>query len=327
MKALISHDTALAYWRLHFPLDSSLGDPALFSEAEAFASRKEDVLGSVPEFILDPDRPADILVPNANFRRGSARVAPHVWSSSYPDGSFYKIGEAYVSSPEFLFLQMASQLSIVQLAALGCELCGTYVLLPQGVKHPGSLDELPKRASSLSSLEALTAFVRAAKGSRGKSKALRALNYVVDGSRSPMETMTCLLLCLSPMLGGYGLPLPKMNEVIELDEEGRKIARRRHCEGDLCWRAGKLDIEYHGEVHVGKLQMKSDVGRTLGIEHMDWKVITVTSPQVLDIDQFEVVAKEAAKRLGRRLHPRIVGRTLARQIAHDDLSDWMGLPR
>ena len=90
---------------------------------------------------------------------------------------------------------------------------------------------------------------------------------------------------------------------------------------------GELDIEYHGEVHVGKSQMKSDVGRALGIEHMDWKVITVTSPQVLDIDQFEVVAKEAAKRFGRRLHPRIMGRTPARQIAHDDLSDWMGLSR
>ena len=43
--------------------------------------------------------------------------------------------------------------------------------------------------------------------------------------------------------------------------------------------------------------MKSDVGRELGIEHMGWRVITVTSSQVLDLARFEVVAKEAAARL------------------------------
>ena len=138
-----------------------------------------------------------------------------------------------------------------------------------------------------------------------------------------METMTYMLLCLPAMMGGYGLPKPELNATIPLDEEARTIARRRHCEGDLCWPGVQLDIEYHGEVHVGAAQMKSDVGRELGIEHMGWRVITVTSPQVFDADQFEVVAKEAAAKIGKRLRKSVLESALQRGALRNELEQWM----
>ena len=140
-----------------------------------------------------------------------------------------------------------------------------------------------------------------------------------------METMTYMLLCLPVALGGYGLPKPEMNLAIPLDEEGRAIARRSHCEGDLCWPNAHppLDIEYHGEVHVGSAQMKSDVGRELGIEHMGWRVMTVTSPQVFDEVQFEVVAKEAAAAIGKRLRPAVFEAVLQRNTLRYELDRWM----
>ena len=138
-----------------------------------------------------------------------------------------------------------------------------------------------------------------------------------------METMAYMLLCLPVMLGGYGLPKPQMNAEIPLDDEARIIAHRRRCEGDLCWSDAKLDIEYHGEVHVGAAQMKSDVGRELGIEHMGWKVITITSPQVLDATQFETVAKEAAARLRKRLRPSVFEAAAQRNALHYELNQWM----
>ena len=138
-----------------------------------------------------------------------------------------------------------------------------------------------------------------------------------------METMVYMLLCLPVMLGGYGLPKPQMNAVITLDDEARLIAHRRWCEGDLCWPDAKLDIEYHGEVHVGATQMKSDVGRELGIEHMGWKVITITSPQVLDASQFETVAKETAARLRKRLRPSVFEATAQRSALRYELNQWM----
>ena len=323
MKAFSSHATALAYWRQHFPLDSELGRPARMSKAEDYAFRKEDVLECVTETFAIPGKPIDILVFSAEERRLSKQVACHVWGVAIPPRAFYRVGQMYVSSPEFVFLQMAPQLSVAQLVALGCELCGTYVLLPQGATHASSLDEHPTRLAPLTNIDKLSAFVERAKGARGRAKAIRALRYVIEGSRSPMETMVYLLLCLPPKLGGYGFPKPVMNESIELDDEGRAIANRRFCEGDLCWRDGMLDIEYHGDVHVGAANMKSDVGRELGIEHMKWRVITVTSPQVFDIDQFETVAKEAAVRIGKRLFGRVLGRIPARQALHEELSSWM----
>lgn len=323
MRAFLSHETALAYWREHFPLDSEPGRPARISVAQEYAHTREDVVDCVPEWYAIPGKPIDILVFDQSLRRQSKGIAAHLWSSKAPLGSFYRDGHVYVCSPELVFLQMAPKLTIVQLIALGCELCGTYILIPKGRTHPGAIDEYPTRNAPLTNTQKLFDYLSRAEGARGRTKALRAARYVVDGSRSPMETMTYMSLCLPPMLGGYGLPKPTMNAWISLDDEGASIAHRWHCEGDLCWPEEKLDVEYHGEVHVGAGKMKDDVGRILGIEHMKYRVITVTSSQVFDITQFEVVANEVAAHLGRRLHPRILGYTQARQALHDELSQWM----
>lgn len=319
----LSHDTALAYWRGHFPLDSELDLAVLIGDIGNCTSRSADVTGSVPEEFVIPDRPIDVLTFSKGDRRASNNVTCHTWGTKPPPRAFYRARGICVSSPEFVFLQMASKLTIAQLIALGCELCGTYVLLPEGVTHPGSLDAMPTRLYPLTNAARITAFIESVGKANGKATAKRAAKYLVDGSRSPMETMVYMLLCLPPMLGGYGLPKPQMNAAIPLDDEARLIAQRRHCEGDICWPDAKLDIEYHGEVHVGAAQMKSDVGRELGIEHMGWRVITVTSPQVLNADRFEVVAKEAASHLGKRLRPQVINAIAPRNALRYDLGQWM----
>ena len=323
MRAFISHDTALSYWRVHFPLDSELGRPARISWSQEYAYRKEDVLACVPEWYREEGKPVDLLVFDPALRRQSKQVISRLWGTKAPTGAFYRDGDIFVSAPEFVFLQMASRLTLVQLIALGCELCGTYVLLPKGRTHPGAIDENPRRVAPLTNIDRIQAFLDKAADAKGRTLARRALQYVAEGSRSPMETMTYLLLCLPPKLGGYGFPRPVINAHIALDEEARAIAHRSYCEGDICWETGRLNIEYHGEVHVGAQQMKGDVGRTLGIEHMGFRVITVTSSQVLDITSFEVVAKEAAKHLGKRLYSNVLSGTAARQTLHDELEDWM----
>ena len=325
MKTYLSHYSALDYWREHFPLDSELGLPARVTGTEKCSSRKSDVIGSIPEEFIHSERPVDVLVFNEGERRRSKDVRCHVWKTIVPEGAFYRARGEFVSSPEFTFVQMATELSIEQLVALGCELCGTYVLLPKNVRHPSALDEMPKRTSPLTSTSKIAEFLENVGKVNGKAKAERALKYVVDGSRSPMETMVYMLLCLPVKLGGYGLPKPEMNATIELDDEARDIARRHHCEGDLCWPKARppLDIEYHGEVHVGVEQMKSDVGRELGIEHMGWCVMTVTSSQVFDEIRFEVVVTNAAAAIGRRLRSSVFEATQQRASLRYELHKWM----
>ena len=322
MNVFLSHKTALMYWRCHFSFDSELGAPARVSGTEDCTSCKSDVIGSVPEDYTTPGTPIDVLVFDDRKRRRSSDVSCHAWQTSLPTNAFYRTRGLYVSSPEFVFLQMASILPIEQLIALGCELCGQYVLLQNDTKHPGPVDGMPKRITPLTSARRISSFLEECGKATGKTRAKRAIKYVVDGSRSPMETMTYMLLCLPAMLGGYGLPKPEMNATIELNDEARAIAQRRHCEGDLCWPNAKLDIEYHGEVHVGAAQMKSDVGRQLGIEHMGWRVITVTSPQVLDAAQFETVAKETARCLRKRLRHPTLESTMRHSALQYELERW-----
>jgi hypothetical protein len=182
---------------------------------------------------------------------------------------------------------------------------------------------MPKRLTPLTSIARISTFLASVGRASGKVKAMRALKYLVEGSRSPMETMVYMLLCLPVMEGGYGLPKPEMNADIPLNSEARIIAQRQHCQGDLCWPYHKLDIEYHGEVHVGATQMKSDVGRELGIEHMGWRVMTVTSPQVFDANRFETVAVDAAAVVGKRLRPAAFEATPQRMTLRHELHRWM----
>lgn len=327
MRLFISHETALTYWREHFPLDSELGRPTKVSAAESQAFQKADILALMPESWIVPDRPVDVLLFNQEARRRSQKVSSHLWSLPLPDGAFYRDGDVCVSSPEFTFLQMASRLSIIQLIALGCELCGTYVQVPRNRQHPGAIDDFPKRVVPLTNIEKLEAFVAASEGAQGVRKARRALRYIAEGARSPMESMTYLLLCLPPLLGGYGLPKATLNPLISLDEEAQSIALRRHAVGDICWIEEKLDVEYQGEIHSGAQKMREDAGREIGIESMGWRVIAVTSAQVLDGEQFGAVAKEAAKYLKRRLYPRVLDDSLsARHVLREELESWFFAP-
>ena len=323
MKVFTSHWTALEYWRIHFPLDSELGRTVNASLAEECTACKIDVLDSVHETYRIPGKPVDVLVFDGKERRLSELVACHTWSTNIPEGAFYRHGSMHVSSPEFVFLQMASELPLVQLIALGYELCGTYVLLPAKVHHPSALEDYPRRIAPLTTTSKLASFIAHAQNARGIAKARRALKYVVDCSRSPMETMTSLLLSLPPALSGYGLPQPVLNEYIELDESAQIIAQASHAEGDLCWRDCTLDIEYNGDVHADPARMKRDAGRRAGIEHMGWRVITITGPQVFNIEAFEVIARDVARHMHRRLHSKTLGMTSARCELHRLLEAWM----
>ena len=73
------------------------------------------------------------------------------------------------------------------------------------------------------------------------------------------------------------------------------------------------------DTHNVLLAMQSE----LGIEHMGWRVMTVTGPQVFNADRFETVAKEAASRIGKRLRTRVFDATPQRNRLRHELERWM----
>jgi hypothetical protein len=128
MQWFISHDSALELWR-RAPI-----------EKEDILRNKKLRAGKLPESTGAPDEiprenfwglsaPLHVLAQNTGVRRTTATLRRHICSQPLPTGSLIQISpELIVASPELCFLQMASELSLLDLVGLGFEFCGTYRL-------------------------------------------------------------------------------------------------------------------------------------------------------------------------------------------------------
>ena len=206
--------------------------------------------------------------------------------------------ELLVSAPEHLFLQMAGELSTLQLIAFGFELCGRYSRDPFGSR------KTKYNRHQLTTTSELSRYLSLAKGLRNVDQARTALKYVRDNSRSPMETYVAMRLGLPQMRGGFGLGMPAMNARIELDDTAAAISGKSYLECDLYFPAAKLDIEYestafHGNVSAEK--NRADSRRRAALEYLGIKVLTLTDVQALNDEQLAPFAAHVAKILKKRV--------------------------
>lgn len=297
MNILIGYNSALAYWRLVGPgfiRGHRARRDATRHAREALALAEKPRLGEGNRRPAGCALPIEAIVGSPSARTETKRVVSHTWTS-IPDNSFLDAGEEFlVSSPEFCFLQMARSYTLSQLIQLGMELCGTYALADSG--------PAVTRDASLTTVSRLSAFVDAAKGMPGRTKALRALRYVSNASASPMETVLALLLYLPYNLGGYGLERPLFNHRVNVPPSLRALADRTFCRCDLCWPNRKLAIEYDSRLHHEDLPKQgSDARRRSTLIALDYTVITVFPGQVMDSGAFNRLAHQLAKLTGKRL--------------------------
>lgn len=325
--------TALDFWRIAYPADKMPDAADCVGLNGRPVSREEDVWTCAPP-LFTPDLLASeggvmhVTVRDARSRTRSKTHACHLWKADFPEGSFYQLSEdAYVASPQFAFLQMAQQLSLAQLVALGDELCGHYAFGPRAAFGVRS------RTMPLVSIEAIASFIEQARsicggngrasGPTGIRKAERALVHMVERSASPRETMLEMLLSMPCRLGGYGLPRPSMNAEITLDEKARAIARRRTLRADLFWPERRLDLEFNGRAaHSGEEAELSDRARTNALQLMGYTVREITGRQLDDLAQFDAIALHIAKLLGKRVEPRQRGPLPQRLRLRGELFRW-----
>ena len=117
-----------------------------------------------------------------------------------------------------------------------------------------------------------------------------------------MESVLYLLLCLSPMLGGYGLVRPILNGKRAVNREAKVFTMSEYLIPDLYWPASKLDVEYDSEAfHADRLSLRNGAKRTLALRAMHVEVVSLTSEIVYDDDSLDVVARLIGHRLGKRL--------------------------
>ncbi|MGH4000025.1 MAG: hypothetical protein ACRDTJ_21480, partial [Pseudonocardiaceae bacterium] len=122
-----------------------------------------------------------------------------------------------VSAPQQVFVELATQLTLVDLVIVG--------------------DHMVRKG--LVELETLRKFCAESSGP-GVALARTAAGYVRTGVDSPMETRLRLLIVLA------GLPEPEVNLLV-----GDEVERRKY---DLSYRRSRTILEYDGRQHVERVE-------------------------------------------------------------------------
>jgi Protein of unknown function (DUF559) len=151
-----------------------------------------------------------------------------------------------LTSPAQTFLDLASDLDLVDMVVVGDSLVGA------GVTRP----------------EELVAAAAASRGRRART-ARRAAAYVRGGVDSPMESRLRMLLLLA------GLPEPVVNHALR-DETGRVRYRL-----DLSFPQWRIAIEYDGRQHAeNTAQWRWDVQRREDLDADGWRLVVVLSGDI-----------------------------------------------
>lgn len=158
-------------------------------------------------------RELHILVATKSGRRYSPCVTPHVTTAQIPTRCFLQVDafgfEAYVTSPELTFLQIAATGDLLDAIAAGNALCSAYrfdTAALGGVVNRYDCGEAPWTTP-----RNLEMFAKLYSDLPGARRALQALKYVYEGARSPKESGIALACGLPHRMGGYALGTVTLN--------------------------------------------------------------------------------------------------------------------
>ena len=190
MGLFISHSSALHWWLRGTVDGNSISEPS--RRVTVPMPTKEAMQEALGRF---PDRPLHVLVPTPGARYASRSLRGHAWQASLPLGSAVRVGNCYVSTPEFLFLQAAFCMPFIQLIECGFELCALYTHRLRDYDYT----ELP---CALTSAERIQTFLERCNGLRGVRAARLAVRWIKDRSRSVRETKFAISMTLPRAYGG-----------------------------------------------------------------------------------------------------------------------------
>lgn len=245
--------------------------------------------------------PLHAIVSDRGHVRDRGRlVKTHFWGNPSVGDRFMRLSPGVMlSSPEVAFMQLASELSIVELVKLGFDLCGTYSI---GKRYAGYQRE------PLTCADEIGKAVARSSRRHGVKAARKAVPYIRDDSASPMETAAAMLIGLPYKYGGASFGMPFMNHAIKLNEDARRMLDQRVCKCDLFYPDLMLDLEYESyEFHSGRREMERDSLRREALALMGVRVLTVTYQQLVDPEKFEALISLVSKMTGKRFRPQVEG--------------------
>lgn len=330
-RLFLGHETAFRIWRKVGPLASTelvptrvrslMGGTPSKAKLESFRSNH-------PDLALDA---IDVLVQPGDQRRlPDANV--HVISRALPDRSFYRLEDnLYIASPELTLFQLASKLSEAQALKLAMEMCGSYAIDTSTAEFydmdPFSSeaeDEGITKRPPLTSANKLSRYAARLLRPGSRAQSVKFLQWLADSSASPRETALCMLLCMPPRLGGYGLALPELNKRIELTPEEQIMVGAHHFDCDLYWQIKeRVAVEYDSKQHHTKEEKQErDAIRRNMLQYKGVRVITATRVQVNRPNQFDRLARQIARAVGKRMRPVEKEHVAARDNLRETLFSW-----
>lgn len=233
-----------------------LPDDAAFSHATALA-----LLGVEIPWRLQSDPHVHVTTRRRETRPQRAEIVAHLCTQAALD--VVRVGALPVTSPEQTWLQLAHCLPFTDVVVLG--------------------DALLRRREPVTDLARLEALMRATHKMRGLAACRAALELMVPGTDSTMETRTRLTLVTA------GLACPEVNTPV-YDDAGRFVALP-----DLQYHQLKIAIEYDGDVHrTDPVAWRRDIERRQRLEDAGWLIITATADDVLRCPQRLVARVTAA---------------------------------
>lgn len=256
--------------------------------------------------------PYHILVPNDSGDRQRDDIVCHRHAGDLPMKSLiYVTDSTLVTSPALTFLQLAmvrrqrgsKPLSmrgrkqprlqrprdIEDLALIGLELCGTYLL-------DNSWDGLTNTGKPLTSVAKIERVLDAQRNAAGVAVAREALALVQDGSNSPMESILFALLVWPRRLGGYGLGSAELNYHVKIDKQDRYI--------DIAFPEARVGLEYKGREFHSIEKTGRDDRRQNELVGLGWTIINVWYEDLAEEHLYDKLVKEVARAMGIRMRVR-----------------------
>lgn len=235
-------------------------------------------------------RPCHLMVESDRSRKCQWTVR-HERSKELPLKSLIRLsGDLLVESPELLFCDLAAsdEFDVIDLAMLGFELCGTYLLDEDKNSWKGFVNI----DMSMTSTSKIARILEYRVGMAGSKKAQEALGLVIDGCHSPMESVLAALLTFPRCLGGFGLKGAQMNFRVQTLSGERFV--------DIGFPELKIAYEYKGRKYHLPEQAGRDDRRQNALVGAGWTVINVWHEDLTDPYLFAELESNTYKAVGRR---------------------------
>lgn len=186
----------------------------------------------------------------------------------------------------------------------------------------------------LCTIESLLACAELNKGTTGIQRFRKALQYVVEGSGSPAETICAILMGPNRSLGQEGLPPIQLNRRINLDDLLASSLGQNSCVVDILWADGPrvrpgccVEVEgatFHDDSKIDPSKLRgtnTDSARRAALAQTGLDVVTIAWSQLEDLEQWDIAVDLMYRNLGIERQAFNTASLLMRKQLHSELMD------